>query len=122
LRKPRKPLTIVVHAFSQTAQGKRGSPVGEQLQLKFGMSRKEAKSQRSEKNDENHLGEYFSSPFQTWRLCALAGGISESESLRLSEYLRPVVHYDKHVGFSFRIVVRREQLSTNAKGEKIRKI
>ena len=44
-------------------------------------------------------------PFQTWRLCALAGGISESESLRLSEYLRPVVHYDKHVGFSFRIVV-----------------
>jgi len=28
----------------------------------------------------------------------LAGGISESENLRLSEYSRPVVHYDKHVG------------------------
>src|SRR3990172_13034518 len=30
LRKPRKLSTIVVHAFPQTALGKRGSPVGEQ--------------------------------------------------------------------------------------------
>jgi hypothetical protein len=30
LRKPRKLAAIVVHAFSQTALGKRGSPVGEQ--------------------------------------------------------------------------------------------
>jgi len=73
LREARKLLNIVVHAFPQTALGKRGSPVGEQPQRKLGMSpAKTPRPQRSEKNGENHLREYFSFPselgaFAPWR-------------------------------------------------------
>ena len=38
LRKPRKFSSIVVQAFSQTGLGKRGSPIGEQLQPILGVS------------------------------------------------------------------------------------
>jgi hypothetical protein len=51
------------------------------------ISRKDAKAAKVGKNGENHLREYFIFPLRTWRLCALAGGISESENLRLPEYL-----------------------------------
>jgi hypothetical protein len=42
-------------AFPQTALGKRGSPIGEQLQPELGISRaKPQRVQRSEKKRENH--------------------------------------------------------------------
>ena len=89
LRELRKLLSIVVHAFSQTALGKKRFACRRTAATETrNISRKDAKAAKVGKNGENHLREYFMFPLRTWRLCALAGGISESETLRSPENLR----------------------------------
>jgi hypothetical protein len=67
------PDCIVLHAFPQTALGKRGSPCRRTAATETrNFSRKDAKAAKVGKNGENHLREYFTFPselgaFAPWR-------------------------------------------------------
>jgi hypothetical protein len=105
LRKPRKLPWIVVHAFSQARLGKRGSPVGEQLQPKLGLSLvKTQRPQRSERMVKIIGENILSFPSE---LSALAPWREEFPNPRTFDVRKiQAARYDKHVGRYFRIALQ----------------
>jgi hypothetical protein len=92
LRMPRKLSRIAVHAFPQTALGKRGSPVGEQPQPK----------KIGTVHHEGHEGHEVRSLRERGHSCPriLAGSLDGAPS---APYTGRLIfgHYDKHVGVRF---------------------
>src|SRR3970040_1973862 len=111
LRPPRKYGTIVVHAFSQTALRKRGSPPANNRNRN---SEYLPQRRQGRKGRRKHVKIFRKSIFlfppnlASLRLCGRHIRIRESS---ITGKFTQAARYGKHVGLCFRIVLRRARRS-----------
>ena len=111
LREPRKFSTLVIHAFSQTALGKRGSPPANNRNRN---SEYLPQRRQGRKGRRKHVKIFRKNiclvppNLASLRLCGRHIRIRESS---ITGKFTQAARYDKHVGFSFRIVIRSTQSS-----------
>src|SRR3970040_1761906 len=111
LREPRKFSTLVIHAFSQTALGKRGPPPANNRNRN---SESLPQRRQGRKGRKKHVNIFrknnclFPPNLASLRLCGRHIRIRESS---ITGKFTQAARYDKHVGLCFRIVIQRSQSS-----------